>query len=208
MRVSISAAILLAALAAPRPAHAGPLGSELTMTTNFMIGSVDDRGRDAFAAPGGHFDLGIGNRAGRIAIDLQRSMWTREDVLEEDPDRTGSFGRVGVSLRGNVHNFDFGPAEPHQSTMHVYLEVGTGKQWLKGGDSATFSRHDVSFGIGMQQVAHLGGGIIGGDFEMRFLVSRDAADRDLACAGAGTCGSDAVITDVAMLFGMGLVFGS
>jgi hypothetical protein len=201
-------AIILFALALPCVAHAGPMGSELTMTTNFMIGSVDDRGRDAFAAPGGHFDLGIGNRVGRIAFDVQRSMWTREDVDELDPDRTGSFGRLGVTLRGNVHNFDFGPAKPHQSTMHVYLEVGTGKQWLRGGASQTFTRNDVSFGIGMQQVAHLGGGIIGGDFEMRFLVSRDATDRNLACAGAGACGSDTLVTDVAMLFGMGLVFGS
>jgi len=202
----VAAAIVVAAMAVPRLAHAGPGGSELTLTTNFIIGSVDDRGRDAFAAPGGHFDLGIGNRTGRIAFDVMRSMWTREDVEELDPDRTGSFGRLGVTLRGNVHNFDFGPAEPHQSTMHVYLEVGAGEQWLKGGASPTFTRNDISLGIGMQQVGHLGGGIIGGDFEFRVLISRDDTDRAIACAGE--CGGDTAVTDVAMLFGLGLVVGS
>ncbi len=90
--------------------------------------------------------------------------------------------------------------------MHVYLEVGTGTQWLTGGDSPTFSRNDLSLGIGMQQVAHLGGGINGGNLELRFLVSQDETERNLACAGP--CGGDTTVTDVAMLFGMGLVFGS
>jgi hypothetical protein len=172
----------------------------VTSTMTFSIGSIDAGPHDGFAAPGGHFDLGVTFKKLRLAAEFDASLWSNEDAPDDLPE-SGSFTRFGGSLRYYFMDLDVGGGKG-TSLLRLYVEGGAGRHAIDA-PSVELTRPDVSFGFGMQQQAQLGGVTLGGTFGIRVLLA-EAPAPSLACRGS--C-EPYRRHDIAMFFTMGFAVG-
>lgn len=155
MKAAVSLALCLAARASAAPTVTG--------TVDFAVGSVDAGRVHGFAAPGGHFDLGVGLGDLRLQVELDRALWT-DAAAPKDAPVSGSFARLGAGLRWSWLNLEV------RTGLRLYVEAGLGHQWLAAA-TATASRGDLELGFGMAQEARLGRLVAGGHFGLRALVA-------------------------------------
>lgn len=172
----------------------------VTGTMSLSFGSVDAGPHDGYAMPGGHFDVGVTLSRFRVAAELDASAWVYEDAPDE-MEESGSFTRLGGSLRYYFLDIDIAGPQEEFSLMRMYMEAGLGRHTIDSA-SVDVTRRDVSFGIGTQQQSVLSGMTVGGRFGVRAVIA-DAPAQAVACRGA----CDARRRDIAVFFTMGFAVG-
>jgi hypothetical protein len=202
----------LALLVAAKPAAAKELARDLRITgeVNFAVGGLDVGFVDGFAAPVGHFNLGIAFRDFRVQSEADIGLWSTDEA-PEDRAMSGAYKRLGWAAR--YYWMDLAPKGKNHH-LRLYVEGGFGKQWIsaKGtfnGASLDVDRTDVAFGFGMAQEARLGPTLIGGHFGVRAQVAGAPEPFALYTACRGSC--DTVPSyrpyDVAVFVVFGMVVG-
>jgi hypothetical protein len=198
-------AFLVLLLATPAAAR------DLTITgeANIAVGGVDVGFVDGFAAPVGHFNLGVSFRDLRVQGEADAGLWSTDEA-SEDRTMSGSFRRLGWAARYYWMNLDKGP---HR--LRLYVEGGFGKQWISAkhwmnGQHIDVDRPDVAFGFGMAQEAHLGPAVLGGHFGIRVNVSGAPEPSALTTACRGSCEvmRSSRPYDVAVFVVIGMVLGT
>ena len=186
----------------------------ITGETNIAVGAADVGAIDGFAAPVGHFNVGISFRNLRAQGEADIGLWST-DQADEDRSMAGSFKRLGWAARYYWMNLDVGrPGVRGPQRLRLYVEGGFGQQWIKArglmnGQELAVSRPDVAFGFGMAQEADLGPVVLGGHFGLRVHVTGAPDEKDGYTACRGACAKPSSRPyDVALFFVLGLVVGS
>jgi hypothetical protein len=199
---------VLALLVAATPAAAKDF--RITSEVSFAVGGLDVGFVDGFAAPVGHFNLGIAFRDLRVQGEADIGLWSTDEA-PEDRAMSGAYKRLGWAAR--YYWMDLAPkGKSHH--LRLYVEGGFGKQWIsaKGtfnGARLDVDRTDVAVGFGMAQEARLGPTLLGGHFGIRAQVTDAPEPFALYTACRGSC--DTVPSyrpyDVAVFVILGLVVG-
>lgn len=198
MRVSL-AVLILACNAATAAADDGGI----TVTTSFVMGSLEVGHTHGMLAPAGHLDLGFRVRRWRLAAEAQSGLWS-EPHEPDVPYTSGRLTRVGMALQWTWKDL----ALPRRTgkpdaTFRGFVEVGLGRQHVET-ELGEVSRNDVMLGLGMSPELKFGNILFGATFGVRLVVAR--APTTTIARGESTMTSQPAL-DTALLYVFGVRFG-